>query len=244
MWMVKCVLRTYFFYISFVFSLIVPALLLPVWHLLGQFDLKKAQRRFGYYVSSNWARFLLLTAGVKVAVKGLENIPSQETVLFISNHQGNFDIPVLFSCLKRPVGFLAKVELARVPVLHSWMPKLGCVYIDRGDPRQAVGAVQQCIEVLKNGQSMVIFPEGTRSRGPVMGEFKKGSMRLAEKAGVPIVPVTINGTYKVMEANRNRIRPADVSVTVSPPIYFTRLSKKEQDNINNIIHETISKNLT
>jgi len=234
------VFRTYFFYISFVLSLILPALLLPVWHMFGPFDLLRARRWFGYFVSSNWARFLLLAAGIKVTVKGLENIPEKETVLFISNHQGNFDIPALFTSLKRPIGFLAKVELARIPVIHSWMPKLGCVYIDRGNPRQAVKAIQQCIEALKGGQSMVIFPEGTRSRGPVMGEFKKGSMRLAEQAGVPIVPVAINGTYRAMEANNNRIQPAEVSVTVMPPINFEKLSKQDRDNIHNIVHDLIS----
>lgn len=218
-------------------------MLLPFWHILGWLGLLNARQRYGYHVSRSWARFLLNVAGVRVKVKGTENIPEGETVLFVSNHQGNFDIPVLLGSLPKPIGFLAKVELAKIPVIHSWMNKLGCVFINRADLRQSVKAVQKCVEVLKGGQSVVIFPEGTRARGSQMGEFKKGSLRLVEKAGVPIVPVTVNGTYRAMEANDDRITPADVEVAVSPPIYFDRLSKEEQADINSIVRDAIASKL-
>lgn len=233
--------RTYFFYLAFILSLIVTAVLLPFWYILNWLGLKNARQRFGYHVSRNWARFLLAAAGIRVVVRGIENIPDDKTVIFVSNHQGNFDIPVLFSNLNKPIGFLAKVELSKVPVINAWMPKLGCVFIDRKDMRQSVKAVQECIEVVKGGQSMVIFPEGTRSRGAQMGEFKKGSLRLVEKTGAPIVPVTVNGTYKAMEARNNRIGPAEVTVTVSPPIYYDRLSKEERDNLAPLVRQKISR---
>lgn len=237
-------IRTYLFYLAFVFSLIVTGLLLAVWHILNWFGLAGARRWYGYYVSRYWAGFLLAVAGVKVRVRGAENIPQDDAVLFVSNHQGNFDIPVLFSTLGRSIGFLAKVELAKIPVLHAWMPKLGCVLIDRADLRQSMKAIQKCADVIKGGQSMVVFPEGTRSRGPEVGEFKKGSLRLVEKTGVPVVPVSINGTYRVMEARGgNRIGPAEVVVTISPPIYFHRLSKEEKDNITDILRGTIAENV-
>ncbi len=236
-------IRTFFFYMSFVFSLVMAGLMLPLWYVLGWLGLKSAQTTWGYYVSHNWARFLLLTAGVRVTVKGAENIPADRAVLFVSNHQGNFDIPVLFSSLHRPIGFLAKIELAKVPVLHAWMPKLGCVFIDRANPRQSIKAIQKCAEVLKGGHSVVIFPEGTRSRGTRMGDFKKGSLRLVEKAGVPIVPVTVNGTYQVMEARKNRINAANVSVTISPPVDYGGMSKEEQEDIGSVIRKAIAAKL-
>ena len=235
--------RTYLFYIAFVFSLVCTALLLPFWYVLSWFGLKGAQRRYGYHVSRNWARFLLAAAGIRVRVKGMEHIPQNDTVVFVSNHQGNFDIPVLFSHLPKPIGFLAKKELAKVPVLNAWMPKLGCVFIDRTDMRQSVKAIHECSEGIKDGQSMVVFPEGTRSKGPQTGVFKKGSLRLVEKTGVPIVPITINGTYRAMEARTGRIGPADVTVTVSPPIYYNQLSKEERDNINSLVRDEINRNL-
>lgn len=236
-------IRTLFFAIAFIFSLLVTGILLPFWHVLGWWNMKGAQRGYGYHVSRNWARFLLAAAGIRVTVQGIENIPAKETVLFVSNHQGNFDIPVLFSCLNRPIGFLAKVELAKIPVIRSWMPKLGCVFIDRANLRQSVKAVQNCVEVLKGGQSMVIFPEGTRSRGPQMGEFKKGSLRLVEKVNVPIVPVSINGTYNAFEANNSRIRSAQVMLKISPPVEYQALSAEERENINTIVLQAISGNL-
>ncbi len=236
-------LRTYCFYLSFGLSLVVTGLVLPGWYILGWLGLKNARQRFGYYVSRYWGKYLLAAAGVRVKVKGAENVPPDRAVLFISNHQGNFDIPVLFAHLNKPVGFLAKIELARIPVLHAWMPKLGCVLIDRDDLRQSVKAIQKCAEVIKGGRSMVIFPEGTRSRGAKMGEFKKGSLRLAEKARVPIVPVTVNGTYRIMEATRNRIRPAEIELTISPPIYYDRLSQEEKGNLSSIVRAAIARNL-
>jgi len=123
------------------------------------------------------------------------------------------------------------------------MPLLGCVFIDRSNLRQSVKAVQECVGVLKNGYSMVVFPEGTRSQGKQMGEFKKGSLRLVEKVDVPIVPVTVNNTYSALEANNNRVRSANVTVVISPPINFKKLSEEDQANINNIVREAIKRNL-
>lgn len=236
-------IRTVVFALAFVLSLIITALLLPFWYVWGWLGLKSAQKTYGYLVSHYWAKFLLLFAGVRVSVKGLENIPRQGSCLFVSNHQGNFDIPVLFSSLNTPIGFLAKIELAKIPVLRQWMPLLGCVFIDRANLRQSVKAVQQCVDVLKRGYSMVIFPEGTRSKSRQMGEFKKGSLRLVEKADVPIVPVTVNNTYSALEANNNRVAGADVSVVISPPIYYGKLSGEEQARINDIVLGAISRNL-
>ncbi len=90
---------------------------------------------------------------------------------------------------------------------------------------------------------MLIFPEGTRSRGENLGEFKKGSMKLGIKAGVPIVPIAINGTYKVREANNGKIKAADVDLIVCPPIYPKELSKEEQNNLSETIKEVIQKEL-
>lgn len=236
-------LLTIWFFLCFFLSLGITTLILPFWHFAGWLGAADAQRLIAHYTSYYWARFLLLMAGVRVKVSGLEHIPAGP-VLFVSNHQSNFDIPVLLSHINKPKGFLAKIELAKVPVMRSWMAKMGCVFIDRSDMRQSIKAIQKCVEVVKGGQSMVIFPEGTRSKGPVMGEFKKGSLRLVEKAGVPVVPVTINGTYKAMEANQNRITPAKIDVHVSLPVYYDQMEKEEQERIGELLHALISKNLT
>lgn len=236
-------MRTVVFAPAFVLSLVITAVLLPFWYILGWLGLKSAQKTFGYLVGHYWAKFLLLFAGIHVTIKGKENIPRYGTALFVSNHQGNFDIPVLLSSLTTPIGFLAKIELTKIPVIRNWMPLLGCVFIDRVNLRQSVKAVQECVGVIKKGYSMVIFPEGTRSQGKPLGEFKKGSLRLVEKVDVPIVPVSVNNTYAALEANNNRVRGANVTVVISPPIDFKQLSDEDQANINAIVRETIARNL-
>ncbi len=240
----EIMIRTVWFYTILVISVLATTVALPAWHILGWLGMKNSQHKCGHYVAYYWGKVVLFAAAVKVEINGLENVPAGGPVVFVGNHQSNFDIPILLGCVNKSKSFLAKAELAKIPIVHSWMEKMKCVFIDRGNMRQSIKAIQKCIEVLKEGQSMVIFPEGTRSKGPVMGEFKKGSLRVAEKSGVPVVPVAISGTYRIMEANSGRIRPAAVSVKFAPPIVYDNLSKGEQDNIHQIIRDIISQNLS
>lgn len=193
-------------------------------------------------IAQKWAKSIISLTGSKVEVQGLENIP-QGNVLFISNHQGNFDIPLLIAYINKPKGFIAKIELKKVPIINWWMKKINCVFIDRDNIRQSAKAIKAGTELLKAGNSMVLFPEGTRSRSSVLGEFKPGGMRLAIRSGVPIVPVTINGSYKIFEQNGCLIKPAEVKITVSPPIYVNKMSKEEQANLAEIVRAQITKQL-
>ncbi|MEG2174970.1 MAG: lysophospholipid acyltransferase family protein [Oscillospiraceae bacterium] len=173
-----------------------------------------------------WAATLLRWAGVTLAIEGLENIPNRAAV-FVANHQGNFDIPVLLAGLDRVYPLVAKVELTRLPLVRGWMKLMGCVFIDRGNMRASMGALREVEARLRGGDSVIIFPEGTRSRGSDMGEFKAGAFRAAAKAGVPIVPVALEGSYRVMEANGNRICPATISLRALPPVETTGVSREE-----------------
>ncbi len=120
-----------------------------------------------------------------------------EPVLFVSNHQGSFDIPLLLGYIDKPKAFIAKWELRYLPFIGSWMKELGCIFIKRNDFRQTLKAFKGAGEVFKKGQSLVIFPEGTRSRSSKLGEFKRGSLKIALREKVPVVPVTIKGSYKL-----------------------------------------------
>ena len=174
-----------------------------------------------------WARSLLRKAGVEVEVSGLENIPGCPAV-FVANHQSYFDIPVLLSWLDRPHPLVAKQEIRKLPLIRSWMKLLDCVFIDRENPRQSVAALGEAARnMAERGRSFIIFPEGTRSRGDRVGEFKNGGFRVALKSGAPVVPVVIDGTYRVMEANHMWIHPARVRLRVLPPIPTAGLSKEE-----------------
>ncbi len=173
----------------------------------------------------NWASRLLRLAGGTVEVIGKENIPD-ETAVFVSNHQSDFDIPVVLTQVGKPHALMAKQSLAKVPGIHGWMKLLQCVFLDREDESQAVRALMDGTKLVKAGNSITIFPEGTRSKGGPVKEFKGGAFRIATSAKVPIVPVTIEGTYHMLE-ERGRIHPGHVRVTIHKPIPTAGMSRQE-----------------
>lgn len=189
---------------------------------------------------SSWARSLLKMAGVRVEVSGIENIP-QGAALFVGNHQGNFDIPILLAFLDRPHGFVAKIETQKIPLIRSWMKYLRCVFLDRENPRQAMGAIGEAAGILRDGHSIILFPEGTRSRGNQMREFQSGGLRIATKSGVPVVPLVINGSYQVMEAHGFWIHPAVVRLTVLPPIEISNMDREDKKQLPVWLHDKIER---
>ena len=175
-----------------------------------------------------WAQRRIKQSGARIKAEGIENIPLDRTVLFVANHQSNFDIPAILGTLPTNKGFVAKKELGEVPVLGYWMMRIRCQFMDRSDMKQSMQVILDTIELLKKGYNMVIFPEGTRSKGAPVREFKAGSFKPAIKAGVPIVPVTMDGTYKIIEGNpKNHVKPGDVNIIVHPLIETKGLSKEE-----------------
>ncbi|MDL2323775.1 1-acyl-sn-glycerol-3-phosphate acyltransferase [Ruminococcaceae bacterium OttesenSCG-928-A16] len=176
-----------------------------------------------------WATVLLRYTKVKLVVTGTENLPpTDEAVAFAANHQSYFDIPVLLSGLDFPRALLAKKELSRVPLLRGWMNLLGCLYVDRHDVRASVAVLKDCEALLASGSSLIICPEGTRSKADEMGEFKAGIVRVATKAKVRIVPIAIDGTYKALEGNQGRMKKCTVRMVILPAIETEGLSREEQ----------------
>lgn len=190
-------------------------------------------------ITHRWAGFIMKLSGCKINVSGLENIPKDQTVLFVSNHQSNFDIPLLMSSIDVPKGFIAKKELAKWPGVSTWMKYMQCTFMDRDNVRKSAESIVEGINILKSGYSMVIFPEGTRSKGGEPHEFKAGSFKLALKSKVPIVPITIDGSYKALEANNNRIKASTINITVHPSIDVTALSKEEIAELPNRVENIV-----
>ncbi|WP_091499168.1 lysophospholipid acyltransferase family protein [Amphibacillus marinus] len=173
-----------------------------------------------------------------VTVSGHEKIPDQP-VLFVANHQGIFDILVLLAYLDKPIAFIAKREIKRIPIISKWMEQIKCVFIDRSNRRAAIKVIDDGVESIKAGQSMVIFPEGTRSKGTNVQPFKSGSLRLGTRAEVPIVPITINGTYKMLEEDGGRIKAADIELIVGDPIYPEQYQGIKHNQLASDIQEII-----
>lgn len=185
-----------------------------------------------------WAKTFIAITGSQVEVEGLHHIP-EGPVLFASNHEGNFDIPVLIGAIEKPFGFISKIEVKKVPVLSAWMEAIDCVFIDRKNRDKAAGSIMSGVELLKKGNSLVIFPEGTRSKGGPIGLFKAGGFRLAKDSGVPIVPISIQGTADVFEKNGRLVKPAKIKVIISPPVYSRQYKDKELISLAEEIRDTI-----
>ncbi len=205
------------------------------------FRAKKAWEKFFTFFVNLWARLEIAGTGSKVTVKGLHKLPEQN-VLFIANHQGYFDIPLVLGYTGRLVGFIAKVELSKIPLLSFWMKRIHCVFIDRKNLRNASSYLEKGIENLKMGNNMLIFPEGTRSKSDEMKPFKVGSFRLALESQVPIVPLTIKNTYKMLE-EKGKIRKANVSLIIHDPIFPEEYNKIEKNLLAKKVEEIIKKGL-
>jgi len=181
--------------------------------------------------AKRWARSLVKLAGGDITVIGEEKIPADQAVVFVANHQGNFDIPVLLGYIKKPKAFIAKKEAKKMPMIGDWMKFMNCVFMDRSNPREALKAINEGAQNVKDGYSLVIFPEGTRSPDGKLKEFKQGSLKLALKAKAPIVPVAISGTFDMMQKGKRIIRPAKVEVRIGDPIFTDELTGHESKMI-------------
>lgn len=197
--------------------------------------------KFMFKIGKRWARNTLKITGTTVEIHGEENVVDGPC-LFVSNHQSYMDIPIIVSIAKSHLGFVAKKELAEVPLFGIWIKRTRSLFLNRENTREAIKVILEGVNYLKEGHSLCIFPEGTRSKSNNVGSFKKGSLKLALKSGVPIVPVTIDGAYKILEEN-NRLRKAHVIVTVDKPIYTEGMTKEEQNDLIDEIKSKIVKNL-
>lgn len=185
-------------------------------------------------IPQKWSKTIMKITGSKIIVEGEEHLPDGPVVM-VCNHVGDFDIPVLLSSINKPFGFISKIEVSKVPVLSDWMRVMNCVFLDRADRRQAIKMIKEAIETVKNGHSLVLFPEGTRSKGGPVGEFKTGGFRVAMDGKVPIVPIAISGTADVFEKNNRLVRPATIKLVIAKPVV---MHLYEQVTIKELAEET------
>lgn len=176
-----------------------------------------------------WGRSILVASRIKVTVEGLSGIDPQRPYIFMSNHQSNFDIPVLLGHLAVQFRWLAKVELFKIPIFGHAMRKAGYINIDRNNRKSAIKSLEVAAEKIKNGVSVLIFPEGTRSQDGKIQRFKKGGFVMAIDSGVPIVPVVISGAHAIMTKGKFRVHPGQIRMLIHEPIdtsTYTRETKE------------------
>ncbi len=211
--------------------------------VMNRRGMEKKAIDFINYQAGLWARRIIWSTGSKVIIHGQEYVPKDKGVVFIANHQSYLDIPVMIGYIEKPKGFIAKIELLKIPILSMWIKYLGGVYIVRNNPKQSLKAINEGAEKIKNGDSMVIFPEGTRSADGKLGEFKPGSLKLAIKSGAPIVPVVIKGTVNVMPKKKFAVKPSQVELYVLPPIIQDEAAKIDTNDLAEKIRNAIMEKL-
>lgn len=180
-----------------------------------------------------WAfRCIMFIAGVKLEVKGHENVPKDEAVLYIGNHRGIFDVIATYSLCPGLTGYIAKNSLEKVPLLNLFMRRLYCLFMDREDMKQSLKIILQAIEQVKNGISICIFPEGTRNKDKENPQnllpFKEGSLKIAQKTGCKVVPMAIIGTDEVFENHFPWMHKHKVYVEYGKPFLIKELEEEDQ----------------
>ena len=184
---------------------------------------------------------MLKIAGIQVEVDGNCHYEENNPLLFVGNHRSDFDSLIMIAYLKRPMIFIGKSEIKKMPLIGKWFIDVGCIFIDRKNAKESLNAIFEGIERIKEGYSLVIFPEGGRTREEGIREFKPGSMKLATKTGVDIVPITLYRTEDCYEKN-HKIASAKVKMAISEPINMEKEGLKNTVAIAEYVHNMIENN--
>ena len=172
-----------------------------------------------------WSKMLMIALGVKVTISGLENVPKEGGLIFASNHQGAFDILIHLAYLPRHFRFVAKSELFKIPLFGWYMSLAGYVPIERDVSASAHKTIAGAADLLKEGDCILIFPEGTRSKTGELGPFKRGSLMAAFQSGASVVPIFISGSYQMMPKGTYVINRVPVRINFGLPISFNKYAE-------------------
>jgi len=186
-------------------------------------------RLIHFFAAVPWAKAILWYCGVKVVTNGLENVDPRVPRIYMTNHQSYLDVFGLLSVLPVDFKFLMKQELMKIPLLGFAMRRAGYIGIERDDPRKAVASMKAAAERIRKGASVLIFPEGTRSKDGTLQSFKRGGFNLALRAGCEIIPIGLSGSGRLLPKGSFRVRKGVFAISVGRPIDVSRYRKKTID---------------
>lgn len=237
-------------YLKPVFALYFYTLFFPLailWMVIGStmsmiFSILFGQKA-GSYCGIIWAKGTCILSFVKVTVTGKEHLSNSQSYVFVANHSSSYDIYSMYGYLGRDIRWMMKKELMRIPFL-GWACKLvGHISVDRSNAVKAAETLTIAKKSLKNGTSVVFFPEGSRTRNGRMSAFKRGAFITAQEIGLPVVPVAIEGTFNIMPPGSNVLRPGKVFLHIQPPRVLNCTTKEELVKEVNSIHDLIENRL-
>ncbi len=213
-----------------IFLVIFSIISLPLYFMvfiIGKFNPRKKVAVSQAIVSWGF-KFILFNSGIKVKVEGLENIPKDEAVLYIGNHRSYFDILAAYATVPNLTGFVAKESMRKFPCISNWMKRINCLFLDRDDIRQGLQVILKAIELVKDGYSIFIMPEGTRNSGEELLPFKDASFKIASKSGCAVIPVAMVGTDDRFEKQLPRVKRGTIYVRYGKPVYIKELSSEDK----------------
>ncbi len=186
-----------------------------------------------------WSRFVCFFIPVRVRIKGRKNYDIRKAYVVVVNHQSMIDIPVIHGWIGLKIKWVIKKELNKIPVFGSACDSLGCIYVDRFDRYSAIKSIRDARKKMSDRASVLFFPEGTRTRNGRIAEFKKGAFYFAEETGLPILPVTIKNTMKILPSDSLDLMPGTAEVIVHPPVEISSASDEEFHYLIEKIRRTI-----
>lgn len=212
--------------------------LLVLW-IIGHFN-PDIKSKASYHIIQ-WAfNMVRILSGVKLIVKGKENLLNDQAVLYVGNHRSYYDIILSYLAFPRPTGFVSKIEMYKAPILRRWMEFIHCLFLDRNDIKQGLKVVLSGIEKIKSGISICIFPEGTRNKSDdELLPFKAGSIKMAEKSGCPIIPMSIVHSDDVFEKHVPLIKKNTVIIEFAKAIDMKLLSPEEKKHLSDSLRTEI-----
>ena len=234
--MIRLILIAIFLFLFLVFT--IPVMFVE-W-IIGKFNPSVKDRSCKAIV--DWGfRCVIFIAGTKVIVRGKENIPTDTAVLYVGNHRSYFDVVLTLNSFPGTTGYVAKAEMRRYPLLNIWMKNIHCLFLNRDNIKEGMKTILEGIENVKNGISLVIFPEGTRNKTPdTFLPFHVGSFKIAEKGGVPIVPMTIVNSADVFEDHLPKVKKTTVVIEFEKPVIIGELDKETKKGLSDHVSNLIS----